>query len=58
VTIAAIVAHLGIGLGALGCQKCGRLFCPHGARRIIVTAGLMLAEASASVLVIDKIFHV
>lgn len=52
----AIAAHLGIGLGALACQKCGRKFCPH--RATLTTGIFLLVEACASVLVIDHFFNV
>lgn len=56
--IVPILLHVCIGLGALGCQTCGRYFCRH--RRIMrfsMIAVLMLAEATVSVLVIDRFFE-
>jgi hypothetical protein len=53
--IVAITAHLGIGLGALLCQTCGKKICRHRILRLAVIGGLMVAEASASVLIIDKV---
>ena len=50
--IAAIIAHLGIGVGALVCQKCGQKFCHHKIRGWMFVAVLLLGEATASVLLI------
>ena len=52
--IVAIAAHLGIGLGALMCQTCGKRFCRHRARGFVIAA-LLLAEATASVVIIDNL---
>lgn len=54
--IAAIAAHLCIGLGGLACGACGRKFC-RGRKLVLVTGIFLLAEALASVVVIDSIFH-
>lgn len=53
--IAAIAAHLMIGLGGLACGQCGRKFCRHRIHIVIATGIFLLAEATASVLVIDNI---
>ena len=47
-----IAAHLAIGLGALGCQRCGQKLCRHKVRGWVIIAGLMLGEATASVVLI------
>ena len=51
--IAAIAAHLCIGLGGLACGTCGRRFC-RGRVLVLVTGIFLLAEAVASVLIIDR----
>ena len=47
--IASIATHLGIGVGALVCQRCGSKLCRHRIRGWVIVAALMLAEATATV---------
>jgi len=54
--IVAIAAHLAIGLGGLACGTCGRRICRHRKNLLVAVTGIfLLAEATASVFVIDKI---
>jgi hypothetical protein len=52
--IIAITLHLLIGLGGLACGTCGRKFCRGRMMLVLVTGIFLLAEACASVLIIDR----
>ena len=53
--IVAIALHFFIGLGGLVCGTCGRKFCRHRAAIVAITVVFLLAEAIASVMVIDHL---
>jgi hypothetical protein len=56
--IFAIAAHLCIGLGGLACGVCGRRLCRHNRVALVALTGIFLvAEATASVVVIDRLFQ-
>jgi len=54
--IFAIALHLCIGVGGLVCGICGRKVCRHNRVTLVaLTAIFLLAEACASVMVIDRL---
>lgn len=52
--IIAIALHLCIGVGGLLCGTCGKKLCRHRSTLVLATGIFLLAEAIASVLVIDQ----
>ena len=53
--VEAIAAHFLIGLGGLVCGRCGRKICQHQRHIVMATIFFLVAEATASVLVIDHL---
>ena len=51
----AILAHVGIGVGAVCAKACGEKICRHKLQRWACVGCFMLAEATASVLVVDRV---